>query len=135
MRTLLILGMLTALISPGLAQQVDTSNGRSTLNIRSGGINATNARGSTVSVGQDGISISGTSRKIRPENVSVQQGPDGLWYLTDRVSGYSAVVDASPAGMTRIDSPQGSTTVPTSLVREYFGDDQDALRFFDYLSR
>jgi hypothetical protein len=97
-----------------------------------------NNRGSRVEIptpngGSPTLRVDG-SQAVR-RDIMVERGPSGEWLIRDNSSGERAVVDMAPNGITRVESAHGTYTVPTSIVRDFFGDDKDALRFFEALSR
>lgn len=138
MRCILILALAIILAGPATAQQLDFLGSRGGLQVSNGNVQVHSNRGTSLTIpnpsgGQPGLSVSGAS--AAPQDLVVTRGSSGEWVFQDNSRGESAVIDLTSGGMTRVQSPRGSYTVPTSLLRDFLGNDQEAVQFFQVLGR
>lgn len=138
MRFILTILITTILGAGAFAQSLDLSGGRGSVRIDNGNVQLVNSRGSRVEIptpngGAPNFNVNGSGAVRR--DVVVGRSAQGEWTFQDSNTGESAVIDMAPGGTTRVESARGSYTVPTSVVRDFLGNDKDAARFFEALSR
>lgn len=138
MRCILILTLAALLAGPATAQQLEFLGGLGGLKVNNGNVQINSNRGTSLEIpnpsnGVPGLKVNGSGNSR--QDLMVTRGSRGEWVIQDNGRGESAVIDTTAGGMTRLESSRGSYTVPTSVLRDFLGDDQEAIQFFDGLGR